>query len=604
MKKPPRTKTRSSPPEPSTLLANFFTRFFWLLLMLIIALGFALRAADLRADPPPNLSWSFAPYTDESLNTYSARNYFLYGTWKTDDFFPFVIYPLVNILVALIFKIFGMGFVQVKIISLLSGVLGILLIALLLREKNRPIAGLLAALFFATCYPLVMYSRLGLVETLEILFLLLTGLCWIKGLKSPGLLTLAGFFAVGTVLLIKLSAVFLIPVMLILIVTELLTSTEQKKSLFSMIYFFTGVIAAVLVWLLLVYLPYRHEYLQYVLRHSSESPAGHPGTIPAYFFNTFTFGLRSRLILRTVWIAIIGYLFLPGLAKSGSRPYRYALLWFIFGILLLGYMNYRPPRYEIILLPVLLIATAGALNQFLISGTILPGSRISIARTALYACWLVPFILQLMLHLSKFQNYPQPGNEAGILFLSLVISLVVAFAGYGLLQLLPDGISIKSGWLRAGIVALLILFNLRLDLIQFSNWFNNRTYDLISYSKELDRILPENAVVLGTWAPPLMIESRKRAIAVTDWANITDPLNRFDLTHLIIGEGESDQLLLHQLPPRILQNSKLIRQFAIRGQIIRILALGGPGSDSAPQPGSGHYNPATADTTRFQATPH
>jgi 4-amino-4-deoxy-L-arabinose transferase-like glycosyltransferase len=552
---------------------RFLSRRFWLLLILITILGLALRAADLRADPPPDLSWSFAPYTDESLNTYSARNLVLYGTWKTDDFLPFVIYPLVNLLVALMFKIFGIGFVQVKLLSLFAGVIGILIIALLNREENREPSALLVAFLYATCYPLVMYSRLGLVETVEILFLLLTGFFWGRGLNRPVLMPLAGFFATGTVLLVKLSAVFLIPVMLLLIITELKNPRVRKRLLPGLGYFSLGILTALICWLLLVYLPYRNEYLKYVLRHSSESPAGHPRTLAAYLFNTFTFGLRSRLISRMVYTAVPGYLTLPFLGSSGSRSLRYAWLWFIFGLLLLGYMNYRPPRYEIILLPVLLLAAATALTRFLKTGTLLSAPRPSITKTLLYAIWLMPFTLQLMLHLSGFRNYPQPGNEAGILKLSLLISLLVCFAGYGLLRIQSREISINSPWLRSALVALLLLLSIRLDLSQFYNWFSNRTYNLLTYSRVLDRLLPENAVVAGPWAPPLMIESRKRAIAVTDWANIDDPVNRFGTTHLLIGEGATDQLLLEKLNPATAENLKLLRQFPVRGQVIRLFAL-------------------------------
>ncbi len=558
--------------RPNRILL-FHPRYFWLILGIIIIAGFGLRAADLRADPPPDLSWSFAPYTDESLNTYSARNFILYGRWKMDDFLPFVIYPLVNILVALIYKIFGIGFVQVKLLSLISGVLSILILGLLLRKEKNTAPALLSALLLATCYPLVMYSRLGLVETLEILFLLLTVFFWIQGVRHPGLMTAAGFCAAATVLLIKLSAVFLVPAMLIMIVSELPAFSDRKRIKNALLYLLAGVIIASLCWLLLVYLPYSKEYLRYTVRHSSESPVGHPRTLPAYLFNTFTFGMHSRLIPRMIWIALIGYLTLPWLGLSQSQLLRYSLLWFVFGLLMLGYMNYRPPRYEIILLPCLLIAAAVAFSRILENGTLIPQLRPTIKKTLLYGIWLSPAILQLILYVSGFRNYPKPGGESGIIILSLIIGLALAFAGYGLLRFWNKGWTIKSELLRILLVGLFLILSLRLDIGQWNAWFSNRTYDLITYSKAVDRLLPDDAVVAGPWAPPLMIESRKRTIAVTDWANLDDLFSRFAVTHLILGEGETDRLLWERVDPEVKQKAKTLLQLRIRGQLITVLAL-------------------------------
>lgn len=574
MKRKGTKQKRRQQPNPAEIRAAvFINRFFWLLLIIIVILGFGLRAADLRADPPPDLSWSFAPYTDESLNTYSARNFVLYGSWKIDEFLPFVIYPLVNMLVALVFKLFGIGFVQVKLLSLLAGALGVLAIAFLVKEEAGKTAALLSALLLATCYPLVMYSRLGLVETVQILFLLLTGLFWVKGRKEKLYLILCGFFAASTILLVKLSAVFIAPVMLVLLSFDFFQNRDKKNFFARILLFLAGGVIAIIIWFFTVFLPYKNEYLKYVLRHSSESPAGHPQNLPAYLFNTFTFGLRSKLLPRMVWIAILGFFSLPWLAKKQNLVLRYIFLVFLFGLLMLGYMNYRPPRYEIILLPCMIIASAVTIVKIMKTRMIFPPAKPKVWKTVLYGFWLWPFSLQLLLYASNFQNYPQPGSESGILALGLVIAFGFAFAGYSLLRLRDSGISLQSHWLRITIVMIFVILTLRLDLGQFHSWFSNRTYNLINYSRELDRLLPENAVVGGSWAPPLMIESRKRALCITDWANINEPISRFGVTHLIIGENEADQLLLKSLDPHLLQNMTLLRQFQIRSQLLRIYIL-------------------------------
>ncbi len=604
-RKPSSKKTpQNNPPKLAYQIEHFSRCHFWLLLSAILLIALLFRTADLRADPPPDLSWSFAPYTDESLNTYSARNLILYGNWYQDDFLPFCIYPLVNIVVALIFKLVGIGFVQVKLLSVLSGLLGVLIMALLIRHTAGEITALLAGLLLALSYPLVMYSRLGLVETVQILFLLLTGFFWIKSLEKPVLMLLTGFCAFSTFLLIKISGVFILPALLLLFICRWLSTRsrqeERRQFLVSIGWFTAGAIGAIIVWLIVVFLPYRNQYLQYVLRHSSESPAGHPQTLIAYLFNTFTIGVRSKLLPRLVWIALLGFLSLPGHAirhrdARARQSWQYLLFWFIFAVLMLGYMNYRPPRYEIIILPPLIAAAANTLSQWLIpkpnsslpsiGKEKVPGLSRAEKKKApakssrlffsiiLYAIYLWPLALQLLLYISNFRNYPAPGNELGITVIALVIALTTSLIGALFYRLLTKNRIGKIPALNAIVAALLLLFSLRLDLGQFFNWFSNRTYILISSARDLDQSLPEDAVVAGSWAPPLMIESRKRAVAITDWANINDPINRFGVTHIILGENEVDRLLWQKLPLEIKERLKPLRQYRIRGQLLTVYAL-------------------------------
>jgi len=595
---------QDNPPKFAYQIEHFSRRHFWLLLSAILLIALLFRIADLRADPPPDLSWSFAPYTDESLNTYSARNFILYGNWHQDDFLPFCIYPLVNIVVALIFKLVGIGFVQVKLLSVISGVIGVLIMALLIRRAGGEIAALLAGLLLALSYPLVMYSRLGLVETVQILFLLLTGFFWVKSFEKPVLMLLTGFCAFATFLLIKISGAFILPALLLLFISRWLSTRsqqeERRRFLVSIGWFTAGAIGSIIVWLIVVFLPYRNQYLQYVLRHSSESPAGHPQTLIAYLFNTFTIGVRSKLLPRLVWIALLGFLSLPGHAirhrdVRTRQSWQYLLFWFIFAVLMLGYMNYRPPRYEIIILPPLIAAAASTLSQWLIpkpnssppsiGKEKAPGpsraekkkaptkSSRPFFRIILYAIYLWPLALQLLLYISNFRNYPAPGDELGITVIALIIALTTILVGALFYRLLTKNRIGKIPALNAIVAALLLLFSLRLDLGQFFNWFSNRTYILISSARDLDQILPEDAVVAGSWAPPLMIESRKRAVAITDWANINDPINRFGITHIILGENEVDRLLWEKLPLEIKERMKPLRQYRIRGQLLTVYAL-------------------------------
>lgn len=545
------------------------THYGWLAIAAFALIGLGLRVSDLRADPPPDLSWSFAPYTDEGLNTYSARNLVLYGTWKTDDFLPFVIYPLPNMLVALALRLFGVGFVQLKLVSVLSGVLSILVMYLLLREAAGHLSGLLAGMGLATCYPIVMYSRLGLIETTQILFLLCAGLFWSKGLKRPGLMFFCGLFSAATILLVKLSAVFIAPVMLTLFVWELIdrrhSSLLRHALRRAFLWFVAGTIATATIWFLTVFLPYHGEYLRYVLRHSTESPAGHPHGPMAYLLNAFTLGMKARLLPRLLWPALIGFAALPFLAIGHHPGHRYLLLWMLFGLLMLGYMNYRPPRYEMILIPVLLAGFAAGLGRLVETGSVLPASRPGIINSLLLSLWFWPLATQLLLYASSLRSFPGPGAESGLLLAGLALALVMVFGGVLLLRSLPNGIAIRPRGMRIGAAVVLLFLTLRLDVGQFFSWFSNRTRNMISYSRQLDQALPDGAVVGGGWAPILLSESRKRALVVTDWANNDDPIGRYGVTHIASLEDGPDIKQFLTLYPNLASRLEVFRRFEVRG---------------------------------------
>ena len=547
------------------------------LLAVFILGGLLLRASDLRADPPPDLSWSFAPYTDEGLNTYSARNFVLYGAWKVDDFFPFVVYPLVNFLVAVVFKLFGLGFVQVKIISLLAGIASIWVIYLLVKDESSQLAGIIAALLTATCYPLVMYTRLGLVESVQILFLLLAGLFFSRGLKRSGLMVLSGLFAAGTVLLVKISAVFVVPVMAAVFVWQFIETRKDRDALAllrqGLGFWFAGVGAALLVWFLAVFLPYRGDYIQYVLRHSLESPAGHPESLSAYLLNIFTVGAKSRLIPRLPFVALFGFLFLPGLGIAHRPGLRYLFAWFVFATLMLGYMNYRPPRYEIILLPPLIVVFAAAVGRLFERGTLVPQIKPAILKSAFYCLWLWPLMLQLTFYSGGFWGALHPDSEAGLLAATFGISLAMVVLGHLVLGVIRREMVLKSVAARTVVAGILLLLVLRFDLAQYFGWFNNRTHYMVEYSQDLDRILPDGAVLAGSWAPTLLMESDKRALCVTDWTNTHNPIGKYGVTHLVSPENGFDRKLFERLYPDIMERSRVFRRYNVRGLTLTVHEL-------------------------------
>ena len=337
--------------------------------------------------------------------------------------------------------------------------------------------------------------------------------------------------------------------------------------------FTAGIVVAIAVWFLAVFLPHSRDYIQYVLRHSFESPAGNPDTIGAYLYNTFIVGARSRLFPRLAWTALAGFLLLPGFGISKRDGFRYLFAWFVFGLLLLGYMNYRPPRYEIILLPPVIAAAAAGMARLVEDGTLLPKSRPGWLRSLGWTVWLWPLATQLYLMLpARHSNGPTPGGALGVGFL---IAVGVGLATIGLSRSLRQGVTVRPLLGRLILAGILFLLILRLDLVQFLEWHGGRTHDMVRYSREVDELLPEEGVLGGSWAPALMMESRKRGVCITDWANNDDPVGRFGMTHLV-SHNENDIRQLEKSYPRLRDYLNPVWSRPVRGTRLIVYELSRP----------------------------
>jgi 4-amino-4-deoxy-L-arabinose transferase-like glycosyltransferase len=540
----------------------------------------ALRASDLKADPhldQNQTTWSYGSYTDEALDAYSARNMVLYGRWKVDDLFPLVVYPLVNYLMVLIFKLFGMGFVQVKLLSLLASVASVLVIYLLVKEDAGHLAGLLAGLAFATSFPLTMYGRLGLVEPVQILFLLLTGLCYVRGLRCPPLMGLAGILGASAILLVKASAAFIAPALVAAVAWELFSTREDRATVRIMRqgigWGLAGVAASLVIWLVIVFLPHRADYFQYVLRHSLDSPAGHPSGVVGYLLNTFTVGFWTGLVPSLPWVAVIGFVTLPVLAVGRRPALRFLGLCFALAMLMLGYMNYRPDRYELILLPTLIAAFAIALARIIEAGVLLPRLRPTLIKAGLYALWLWVMTTQLAGYTGGFWGALRTRSNLVVLVLTFAVAAAIGVLAYFVTRAVRNGITIRPAVIRTAIAVVLLLLAVRLDLAQYFRWFGTRTHVMLESGADLNDALPADAVVVGNWAPALLIGSRHRVVAMTDWANSDDPMRRFGATHLVSPEGGSELKLFSRLYPDIVRQATVFRVYEVRETPLFVIEL-------------------------------
>ncbi len=563
--------------EFSTRLQKFIERWWWLFLVLIALIAIGLRTIDLRADPPPDLSWSSAIYSDEAHNTYSARNWALYGKWQVDDYIPYVVYPWLNIITGIIFKLFGIGFVQLKIVSLIAGILIVLVVYFFTREIGNAISGLVAALLSAFCFPLVMYSRLGLAEISQVLFIGAAGLFLLYAEPNHLAAIFSGITAIASVLFVKVSSIFCPVAILSVFLIELIQyrhKPDRMRILLRQLSFWTiGALICLILWSWFIFLPHRTAYLSYVFHHSLGAKAGHPDNIIAYIFNAFSVGAHSKLLSRLPLVAVIGFAALPLLNLSQTRPIRYLLFLLIAGVAMLGYQYYHPPRYELFTIFPLIVAFALIIHQIIKGELRIAHPSATFKGVLAYTLWLWPLFTHIGIHSNGFWGIFKTSTVTGILFSALVVAFLI-----NLLLLLNKitGTTVKLTNPTISITTAIILLLLVIgnDLNQYKNWFLTRTHNMFTYSRDLDSILPGNSVLAGFWAPALLATSHKRALFVSEtWqVNLKNPISRYGVTHLIAADPAELQLLDIITEKRSSQ-SRILRCYHIRDRELIVLEL-------------------------------
>src|SRR5262249_10618499 len=98
----------------------------------IVLLIVLLRVVALDSDAYPRLSWSSALLTDEGCYLHDARNHVLFGHDTNDVFHNRLIMPTLHLLQLAVFRGFGVGAVQARLISvgLSLGMLTVLFVSL------------------------------------------------------------------------------------------------------------------------------------------------------------------------------------------------------------------------------------------------------------------------------------------------------------------------------------------------------------------------------------------------------------------------------------------------------------------------------------------
>jgi 4-amino-4-deoxy-L-arabinose transferase-like glycosyltransferase len=474
---------------------------FPVLCLILLTVGF--RVIDLQADPPANFSWSGGYFADEGFWSHNARNEVLFGNPVRDEWDARIVSPIFAFLQKCVFRLLGVGLVQVRFIGIVSA-LGIAILAfLLLRKEFDPGVSFFCAVLVSLNYPMLILGRQGILDpfaaalaTLALLLLTMT---------SRTAAFLGGAVLVGACITKYLMIYAFLPCAVALM-------PVRKNSLFP---FFAGIVSAATLWLVTNYLPHR-ELLQAYSGFYASQQSWHPLQVAKnivlqpfylYFAKTPAILFLGNLML---W-------FLPGRFREANKTEKILWTWLAGGILFFALWRYRPLRYYTSLcVPLAALAGIGILRRreifehgpriWLVIGLLLPA---------------VQFGFLLCDHLFGWNVFPE---QLGIEIVDLILFLALSTIGFILIYIR------KSRWLVPAFVIAFLLGDLR----SYLSWVLRPEYAAVQISRDLQQRVG-NGVVTGQWAPELCLENELRVAPVWyGFVNSTDPFRRFGITHVLV----------------------------------------------------------------------
>jgi len=526
--------------------------------LIILAAIAYVRFSHLAYDPPVDIFWSQDLWTDPPQYTSYARNAVLFGDWNPLNEQMYLTFRINSMgpLAYVVFAMFGAGFWQSNLVAVLLSLAAIVLFGLAVARLRNPLAGILTAVLLGFNYIFLTYGRVPFLENAMNFWLALAVFCLALAVKRPFWYIGAGLACGLGTFFGKMIGLHAVPALLIFAAFIGWRDAQRepgKKWYIPAVYFLAGVAAVAVVWFPAIYMKIG-DYFAEKSTALYGSPEGLQ-SISGFFNRIFSFGSDTRLL---PVIAIFGFIgvgiaFLP-LAANGKfakrlekiRPeYLLMSLWFWAAYLALMPWNYRPLRYETVL--VIPLAGAAALVLTDLVRRRKESEQASVTATPIWSLILgtVFFALPLYHLITVRIAQPQMGHADGK---AALLAVVIALAGSFLF--FAAGKKIIRGWnrFRAGsrvseaIIIVTVLATVLYQGSMIKGWWDHSQQAMAAASWDLDDVLGENAVLVGSYATGLTLENdSKNIVYMFGVANINYGLfNDYPITHLAIIDDRND----------------------------------------------------------------
>ena len=451
---------------------------------MLIVVFVGLRLGHLSADPPRQyptglsareLLWEGPAKAHEARRyglsgTFSTNSADEYNIWSTQS--PVYVWPL-----SAFFRVFGVGYAQLRIFGVLAGAAGLAALYMIGRRHSHGAVATFACAFYALSFYDIHLTRAGLLEPYLNTILILTFLAAIRALDGLPWLIACAFGFVAAVLT-KQTALVALPILAGIGVLAVVAARRRHVPRWQ---YAVVVAVGLLLALALFWYVRRPEYWRTVEWNFWHAAAG----VEAH--RELSFGVLSFMdVLHRV-----------------ADPRRW-------------------PQTYLFVVPVAVFALI-QLGRTILSGL----RRHSVDRVdALASVWLVFALLSLQLTplvRARFSIIVLPPTA---LLAASFVSSRSRFAAWSVLRAAP--------------LAAAVLVVLMTDLRWHWEWWREPTHDLQTASVKLSRELDERSVVVGTKAPALVFDTAAETFYVKrGFNNSATALSRLGITHLLLPRGHS-----------------------------------------------------------------
>ena len=459
-----------------------------LAILLMAAALISLRLVRLNADPPlsfPNGFRAIEPFTDEAAKAFQARNRALFGVWNTNakDEYRFwkVLSPVWCYPLMVWFKGFGVSYASLRLFSVFWFSLGMFLVYFSLRKSPGAAAPGFALFFYGVNFYLLLFSRLGLMETMLNSFLLLTFFLLVSSQKQKWIFPIA-LLAWLSAYFIKQNALLLSP--MVMVGYFLVFSLPWRKKFWASPANWVSVLCAALcIWLLwhLWHEPVYRLYTVLNLRHGYGLPPAAGG-----------------LTLR------------PDMMKASML---YHLGW---RGLWDNFFAYDPLAAVLAIFDLLLVIWLLVRRREVFGPEILAG------------VWLLSVQVLMLFSSARVVRF---------WLIQIPAMVILAGAGLARIQKLLAG----RGKIKFTVAALLLFLSFEYNFHFWLDWQRNARCQVAENSARLESALAgKKAVVVGKWAGPLLLPSRHQYYYLKHIFNRKpEQLQSFGITHILLGDVPS-----------------------------------------------------------------
>lgn len=484
---------------------------FLLLCLVLLTVGF--RVVHLAADPPGDLDWSGGYFADEGYWSHNARNAVLFGNPVQDEWDGRAMSPLFTSFQAFVFRLFGVGILQVRIVGIFSAVV-LSLAAFFLVRRHGENTAFLCAVLVSLNFPLLVLARQGILDPFA------AALAWSALALACASGAVAAFLA-GVLLVGACSSKFLMVFAFVPVLAAMATASSAGTR--RLVFFAAGVSLSAAAWLLLVYLPHHEMLLAYNRFYASQQAQSWGLTevlknVAQQPFYLYAVKSPALLLLGNLML----WYFLARPREAGTVE-RACSMWLICGILYFAVWRYRPLRYYTSLLPPLAVLAGLALSRLdaVAAAVQRPAGRLLIMLGLAAPAAQIAFVL--VDRLARLGHVPA---QLGIHTADAAIFVALSALALLLLLFHPQ----RLHWIKIAFFAGFLLCDLR----NYTSWMLQPQFYATQISHDLETRIGKG-VLSGQWAPELVLENHVKAVPVwKEFVNSREPFLRFGITHLVL----------------------------------------------------------------------